>query len=374
MIVSRSTRTLVFLLPSSSFNRAVAPQSALLSANSIALRTNHHLQSFPQASLALAPFASAPPQEKLKEAEQRPHVDELPFDDRVRSDYSTELPSERPPKANVYPPSPNSEGKVSVTIDDLKGNPKKRTEKVLHDMAEQLKGLGEAMTTVEPPSPESPLKVPSSSIYTVSKEAEKLAEIARQRVIREGSAMSGEAIQEKSTETAAATGVGLGSTGIGGKIQNVAHSTVDKIQHAAHTTKLALERIKHLLSGRRTHTDGDCRYENEKAALEGLTKRGFVEAFTVRNGDESGAEPHLYLQRLDLAFSNDAVHLIEMHRFEGVSNPDDMSIILVFEATDDSHTYKGVLQDAFGMNISTNVSDFLGKINKKRSTEEAMGQ
>jgi len=90
-------------------------------------------------------------------------------------------------------------------------------------------------------------------------------------------------------------------------------------------------------------------YATLAEAIEELTRRGFTEHFEVvgraLRALESGK-----------TFKAEELLIREYHRFEGVSDPDDMSIVYAIE----SHTgTRGTLVDAFGLYSNPVVSDFL---------------
>ena len=84
--------------------------------------------------------------------------------------------------------------------------------------------------------------------------------------------------------------------------------------------------------------------------LDDLTRRGFAEHFRV---DSNGR-----LRGLDHGgiFDASQVSIPECHRFEGVSDPDDMSILCAIE-TDSG--LRGTLVDAFGVYSDPVVGAFL---------------
>ncbi len=86
-------------------------------------------------------------------------------------------------------------------------------------------------------------------------------------------------------------------------------------------------------------TDGSARYATLAEALDGLTRRGFSEQFRVVDGG---------LQALATGkrFSPDDLVIREFHRFEGVSDPDDMAIVYAIEG---KGGVRGTLADAFGV-------------------------
>jgi hypothetical protein len=84
-------------------------------------------------------------------------------------------------------------------------------------------------------------------------------------------------------------------------------------------------------------------------AIDDLTRSGFVEHFGV-----SGSG----LRSFDggRTFTADQVVIREYHRFEGVSDPDDMSIVYAIEG---QGGVRGTLVDAFGVYSDPTVSAFL---------------
>jgi hypothetical protein len=64
-------------------------------------------------------------------------------------------------------------------------------------------------------------------------------------------------------------------------------------------------------------------------------------------------------------YNADEIKVVDYHRFEGASDPDDSSVLYVIE-TNDGH--KGTLTDAYGMYADPNVARLISeveKINKK---------
>ena len=83
--------------------------------------------------------------------------------------------------------------------------------------------------------------------------------------------------------------------------------------------------------------------------LDDLTRRGFAEHFRVVDG---------WLRALDSGgmFRANQVSVPEYYRFEGVSDPDDMSILWAVETRSG---VRGTLVDAFGVYSDPLVADFL---------------
>ena len=88
------------------------------------------------------------------------------------------------------------------------------------------------------------------------------------------------------------------------------------------------------------------------ATMDDLARRGFTEHFAVA-GDR--------LRTLDngRAFGAEEVVIHEYHRFEGVSDPDDMSIVYALESASGA---RGTLVDAFGVYSDPAVSAFMDKV------------
>ncbi len=86
--------------------------------------------------------------------------------------------------------------------------------------------------------------------------------------------------------------------------------------------------------------------------MEDLASSGFVEHFGVRGGE---------LRSFDSGrrFSAHQVVVREYHRFEGVSDPDDMAIVYAIEG---EGGVRGTLVDAFGAYSDPTVSAFLAGV------------
>lgn len=102
----------------------------------------------------------------------------------------------------------------------------------------------------------------------------------------------------------------------------------------------------------------------ETATLAGvmdeLTGRGFTEHFRVVNGG---------LRAVDSAktFLADQVVIAEYHRFEGVSDPDDMAILYAIETRSG---IRGTLTDAFGVYSDPAVGAFMKDVAFRRPRQE----
>jgi len=90
-------------------------------------------------------------------------------------------------------------------------------------------------------------------------------------------------------------------------------------------------------------------------ALQDLARRGFKDSFTV---DEKGLR--------NTATGNilhpDDVTIVEYHRFEGESNPDDTSVVYALECRDGS---RGLVIDAYGIYADPLIGNFLKDVKLK---------
>ncbi|HJT20667.1 MAG TPA: hypothetical protein VJ746_09365 [Nitrospira sp.] len=90
-------------------------------------------------------------------------------------------------------------------------------------------------------------------------------------------------------------------------------------------------------------------YSTMAEAVEALRRRGFTANFTLSK--ETGsitAEGH--------SFKGDQLTIAEHHRFEGISDPDDSSVLYALEAGDGT---KGLLIDAYGVYADSKIGALL---------------
>jgi hypothetical protein len=82
-----------------------------------------------------------------------------------------------------------------------------------------------------------------------------------------------------------------------------------------------------------------------------LKQQGYSSDFTFRNDQ---------LVEMETGKSYDAEQLviIQEYRFEGITNPGDMSILYVIEASDGT---KGTISAAYGANADVDLDQFLSK-------------
>ena len=93
-------------------------------------------------------------------------------------------------------------------------------------------------------------------------------------------------------------------------------------------------------------------YTNMVEAIEELKKRGFIADFefldqTFRDVDSGRT------------FKADEITIVEHYRFEGASDPDDMSVVYAIESNDG---LKGIVADAFDLYGNPDLDRFLEKL------------
>lgn len=85
-----------------------------------------------------------------------------------------------------------------------------------------------------------------------------------------------------------------------------------------------------------------------------LTKDGFTQDFTVTEG-----RLHTMDTGTNKSYTPEEVTIVDFYRFEGESNPDDMSILYAIEANDG---VKGTISSAYGVYADTDTDDFLKQV------------
>jgi len=93
-------------------------------------------------------------------------------------------------------------------------------------------------------------------------------------------------------------------------------------------------------------------YRTMTEAVEDLKRRGFAASFEWQKGAFLEA-------RTGRTFAPDDLTIVEHHRFEGASNPDDMSVVYAIEATDGT---RGTVADAFGTYANPDLGEFLKRV------------
>lgn len=98
-------------------------------------------------------------------------------------------------------------------------------------------------------------------------------------------------------------------------------------------------------------------YKTLAEAVEGLRRRGFMANFELLNKRFRAVDS-------GQTFTADQLTIVEHHRFEGVSDPDDMSVLYAIEANDGT---RGTIADAFGPQADPDLGAFLKNVQMHES-------
>lgn len=97
-------------------------------------------------------------------------------------------------------------------------------------------------------------------------------------------------------------------------------------------------------------------YSTLSEAIEALKKRGYTRNFRVNDNGQLE-------ENREKSFEAAQVKLAEFHRFEGISNPGDSSIVYAVETFSG---LKGTIVDSFGADGSEITSEFMKKVEKEK--------
>jgi hypothetical protein len=109
--------------------------------------------------------------------------------------------------------------------------------------------------------------------------------------------------------------------------------------------------------------DAGSEHASEAPAILMLRQRGFGLAFNAHDG-------LLLLAGSDRHFRPEDVKIRDYYRFEGTSDPDDMSVVYALEAQDGT---RGILVDAFGPYADPAVAAVLDRMRIQKPDETAHG-
>ncbi|MBD3749555.1 MAG: phosphoribosylpyrophosphate synthetase [Sphingobacteriales bacterium] len=93
-------------------------------------------------------------------------------------------------------------------------------------------------------------------------------------------------------------------------------------------------------------------YETLSEAMNSLKEQGFTYEFDFKNA-------HLIKQQNNGEFKAHQLKIVEIHRFEGMTNPDDSAILYAIQCEDGS---KGLLVDAYGVYADPEKTAFIDQI------------
>ena len=91
----------------------------------------------------------------------------------------------------------------------------------------------------------------------------------------------------------------------------------------------------------------------EARCMDKIDEKGFTDEFQIVSADT------LLCIGNQQVYSPDQVAVVNFYRFEGPSNPDDMSIIYVLETNDGR---RGTLTDAYGIYADEKIGEFMNHV------------
>ena len=107
------------------------------------------------------------------------------------------------------------------------------------------------------------------------------------------------------------------------------------------------------------------RYTTVVHAVEGLKQRGYITEFKLDK--ESNRMQSLKSKKF---YRPADMEIVEYHRFEGISNPSDMSIVFAIETNDGN---KGIVVSTYGMYAEMKMVEFMDKVKIKERSAGANG-
>jgi len=99
-------------------------------------------------------------------------------------------------------------------------------------------------------------------------------------------------------------------------------------------------------------------YGTVTEALDELARRGYTANFEYLDDAFTAVD-------LGRAFRAEELTIVEHHRFEGASDPDDMAVVYAVESRDG---IRGVVVDAFGVYADPKLGEFLGQVRIREAT------
>lgn len=94
-------------------------------------------------------------------------------------------------------------------------------------------------------------------------------------------------------------------------------------------------------------------YDTLLDAVNDLKKRGFTYDFTEQKNK-------LFCSAKQCDFNPEEFEIVEFYRFEGISDPEDNSIVYAIKS--DKNNIKGLLVNAYGVYSDTKVSELIAKM------------
>ena len=101
-------------------------------------------------------------------------------------------------------------------------------------------------------------------------------------------------------------------------------------------------------------------YNTLTAAMEALRKKGYTQDFNLH---------HEWIEcpRLDLRLKPEQFHVDEVHRFEGMTSPDDSDVLFAIST---NMNVKGLLTDAYGAYSDSLSTEMINKLKIDSETRQ----
>lgn len=112
------------------------------------------------------------------------------------------------------------------------------------------------------------------------------------------------------------------------------------------------------------YTEANDRYTNmtdEEKLVNKLEAQGYTDQYRIEKGKLVDLTNNKKYKPKD-------VKAVNFYRFEGISNPDDMSILYAIETSDGR---KGTLMDAYGMYSDDETGEFINQIEINKKTNKS---
>nr|WP_294899848.1 phosphoribosylpyrophosphate synthetase [uncultured Pedobacter sp.] len=93
-------------------------------------------------------------------------------------------------------------------------------------------------------------------------------------------------------------------------------------------------------------------YETLSEAMNKLKEKGFNYEFDFKDA-------HLCCATDNREYGSDELKIVEIHRFEGITDPEDSSILYAVESNDGA---KGLVVDAYGMYADAEKTKFMSSV------------
>lgn len=98
------------------------------------------------------------------------------------------------------------------------------------------------------------------------------------------------------------------------------------------------------------------KYDSVSEAINSLRERGYKDELKYQEEKDL-----MYLPESKKEYSAEDLQIVEYHRFEGMSNPSDLSILFAVESTD-ADKLKAIVVSSYGAYADLKLIEFLDKV------------